>query len=117
MNAAHNLRTEAWLLTGSTVGKMELEIPGWLQLSNGRLRFTVDTNLSETLADVTHGDCLLNVALSEIVNITFPWYYTGRGFKFQSGGTNYRINLAGPNATHWGQAARDGALWKAALNG
>ena len=110
------LRTEAWLLTGVTVGKQDLEIPGYLELKAGVLSFTVDTSLGFTLADASDGARLFRIPIADVQNITFPWYYASFGFKFQSGGTNYRINLAGPTLTNWAKAAQNGKRWKAILS-
>jgi hypothetical protein len=73
------LRTPAWLLIG--LGNE----PGMLELVDGRLAFT------------TIEGRVFDVPLSEVQNITFPWYYFGGGVKFRVEGEQYKVSFVRPN--------------------
>ena len=73
-------RTPAWLLVGMTGST-----PGVLEYADGRLVFSTDQGR------------LFDAPLSEVHNVTFPWYYFGGGAKLTVAGQQYRLSFVRPN--------------------
>jgi hypothetical protein len=100
------LHTPAWLLLGLT-GSEE----GTLELANGRFTFTsID------------GQRVFDVALAEVREVKFPWYYFGGGMKLSIGTERYRVSFMQPGNTAGGGGLEDiapgreiGKQWRAAL--
>lgn len=74
------LRTPIWLLIG-----MSGNVPGLLELADGRLSFTTEEGR------------VFDTAVSEVSEVKFPWYYFGGGAKFRVGAASYRISFVKPN--------------------
>jgi hypothetical protein len=74
------LCTPTWLLTG-----MSGNVPGLLELVDGRLSFTTEEGR------------VFDTAVSEVSEVIFPWYYFGGGAKFKIGTASYRISFVKPN--------------------
>ena len=95
-----NLCTPAWLLTG-----IVSRVPGVLELEGGRLAF------------VTTQRRLFEVAVSEMSDVSFPWYYFGGGIKFRIGDERYRVSFVEPGDTgDIVEGRRAGKAWKKALS-
>ena len=77
----------AWRLKGITVS-----IPGWLDLTAGRLRFA------------TPDEVVFDVPLAEVTDIVYPWYYFGGGVKLRAAGELYRISFVLPNGMEYASA-------------
>lgn len=77
----------AWQLKGITVS-----IPGWLDLTAGRLRFS------------TPEEIVFDVPLAEVTGVVYPWYYFGGGVKLRAAGTPYRISFVLPNGMEYASA-------------
>lgn len=73
------LRTPAWLLIG--LGN----VPGVLELADGRLGFTTEEGR------------VFEAPLSQINDLKFPWYYFGGGMKLRVGNEKYRVSFVRPN--------------------
>ncbi len=98
------LHTPAWLLRGLTGSEA-----GSLELANGRFTFTSD-----------EGQRIIDVALSEVREVKFPWYYFGGGMKLSIGTERYRVSFLQPGNTGGDifdiSSGREiGKRWKAAL--
>jgi hypothetical protein len=120
------MRSVAWLLRGAT-GSTE----GVLELSGGRLTFTttgVYQGAPLTGTDERGGEegRVFDASLSEVTDVTFPWYYFGGGAKLTVGGERYRLSFLKPQNTQLTEYAatgdipsgrRTGKAWKQALAG
>jgi hypothetical protein len=92
--------TPVWILSGLT-GRTS----AGLEFADGRVI------LSTGDVDV------FNVALNDVRDVKFPWYYFGGGVKFRVGAQEYRISFTEPGehgSTAGARAA--GKLWRAVLN-
>jgi hypothetical protein len=74
------LCTPVWQLIG-----MSGNVPGLLELGDGRLSFT------------TEAGRVFDTPVSEVGEIRFPWYYFGGGANFKVGTASYRISFVKPN--------------------
>lgn len=98
------LHTQVWLLIGLTGSE-----PGVLRLARSRLTFTT-----------SDGRRVFDVALSEVRDVEFPWYYFGGGMKLSVGAERYRISFMRPGNTGGrlrdiGRGRQAGKEWKSAL--
>lgn len=75
----NDLTVSAWLMKGITQS-----LPGTLEFYRDRIRFTVE--------DLQ----VFDAALTNIQNISFPFYYFGGGMKITVGGEQYRISFVEP---------------------
>jgi hypothetical protein len=106
------LCSPAWRLVG--IGNE----PGILELTDGHLEL------------IQEAGAVFRVPLSEVNNISFPWYYFNGGVKFTIGSEKYRISFIQPNdafplpphlmeRTQFGsgfcQAQQAGKAWKSVL--
>jgi hypothetical protein len=85
--ARDTFASHAWLLKGMTGS-----VPGWLELEEGRLRFT---SLEEVAFDV---------ALSDVSAVVFPWYYFGGGVKLRAADKPFRLSFVKPNGAEYADA-------------
>jgi hypothetical protein len=74
----------AWLLIGTF-----RTAAGWLDLTAGRLRFS------------TPDEVVFDVALAEISDVVWPWYYFGGGVKLSAAGEPYRLSFVLPNGAEY----------------
>lgn len=72
------LVSPAWLIGGLR------NVPGYLGAGNGRLTFVSDTPV-------------FDVALHEVTDIAYPWYWFGGGVKLTAAGQPYKITFVRPN--------------------
>jgi hypothetical protein len=79
--------SDAWILEGLTVS-----VPALLQLHDGRLRC------------VTVDGVAFDVALGDITNVVFPWYYFGGGLKLRAAGVPFRLSFVVPNGAEYASA-------------
>jgi len=89
--------TPVWILSGLT-GRD----PAALEFADGRVILST--------GDVE----VFNAALSDIREVTFPWYYFGGGVKFRVGAQEYKISFTEPG--EYGSIAdarAAGKLWRA----
>lgn len=86
-------------LTGSEFGHLELR--------SGRLIYTPNEGVG------------FDVALDQINDINFPWYYFGGGFKMRIGNDSYRFSFVEPHNDNAdiGEGREKGKAWKKALIG
>lgn len=108
------MESEAWLMVGATQS-----VPGWLRHDGQRLRFDTGTDQG------------FDVAVRDVTDITFPWYYFGGGCKVRVGQRAVRLSFVRPNgaaaAARTSEALRSvaaiapgrasGRAWKARLDG
>ncbi len=98
------LRTPAWRLKGITGSE-----PGFLEYAGGRLVYS------------SAGSVHFDVALTELSEVRFPWYYFSGGVKFTVGKEHYRLSFVRPNndpgsnVTDIAGGRRNGKAWKAIL--
>jgi hypothetical protein len=85
--ASEEFATYAWLLKGMTGSEA-----GWLDLTDGRLRFS------------TPDGVVFDVPLAEITDVEHPWYYFGGGVKLKAAGTAYRLSYVRPNGAEYAAA-------------
>jgi hypothetical protein len=64
---------------------MTRSLTGILESGGGRFAF------------ITEDERVLDVPLSEVTDVKFPWYYFGGGIKFKIGTENYRLSFVQPN--------------------
>ncbi len=64
---------------------MSGNVPGLLELADGRLSFT------------TEAGRVFETPVSEVSEVEFPWYYFGGGAKLKVGAASYRISFVKPN--------------------
>lgn len=96
-----NYFSSAWLLEGITGA-----VYGHLELTNGRLSFTVGEKQ------------IFNVPLSEVKDVVFPWYYFSGGVKFRIGAEKYRMSFVQPGEQGSIIDGRQtGKAWKSLLQG
>ena len=74
------LCTQAWLLVGVTG-----DVPGILELINGRLVFTSNQGR------------VFDTPLTAVTDVKFPWHYFGGGVKFNIGADTHRLSFVRPN--------------------
>jgi hypothetical protein len=97
-------QSPAWLLSGLTRSHA-----GILEYTGGRLAYSSEEGV------------VFDVALTELTNVRFPWYYFTGGVKFTIGRDHYRISFVRPNDASGGSVAdigegrRNGKAWKAIL--
>lgn len=94
--------SSVWKLKGLTGSES-----GDLELRSGHLIYT------------PHMGVGFDVPLTEVQDITFPWYYFGGGFKMRIGNDNYRFSFIKPHDEYAniGEARATGKAWKRALIG
>jgi len=85
--ASDSFVSDAWILQGMTVS-----IPALLEHDKGRLRCVTEDRVE------------FDVALSDVKNVVFPWYYFGGGVKLQAGGTPFRLSFVVPNGAEYASA-------------
>jgi hypothetical protein len=85
--ARNDYASHAWLLKGITGS-----VPGWLDLDAGRLRFASEEEM------------VFDVALSEVSQVVFPWYYFGGGMKLRAAGVPFRLSFVKPNGAEYADA-------------
>lgn len=85
--------SDAWLLEGIT-----RSIPGWLEWTDGRLRFA------------TADQVVFDVARRDVSNIRYPWYYFGGGVKLHVAGTPRRLSFVKPNGAEVAMGRAAGEL-------
>ncbi|MCW0214008.1 MAG: hypothetical protein OJJ54_11675 [Pseudonocardia sp.] len=93
MTASTVLASPAWIIGGLQ------NRPGYLVSAGGRITFT-------------DGEPHFDVALEEISDVTYPWYWFGGGVKLRAAGTLYKITFVRPN----GMPSPDPSLVDAALS-
>ena len=116
---ATNFGTQAWLLQGVN------SIPGVMKLEDGRLSYTAvgcGTFGSRSLHDLASrlgkdvaadkledGDeaLLFDVALAEVQDVNFPWYYFSGGVKLSVHGVGLRFGFDRPANTMMSDAVAD----------
>ncbi len=89
------MESAAWLMVGATQS-----IPGWLQHDGTRLRLFTDSDQG------------FDVAVDQITDVTFPWYYFGGGCKLRVAGRPVRLSFVRPNGA--AAAARPGEALRSA---
>lgn len=140
MQRTKRLRSKAWLLRGVS------SLPGILSLDGHRLTFTATVagsfwrrqlqqleqetkaaGLAERMLQGEH-TVLLDAALADVRDVTFPWYYFTGGGKLSVRDVRYRFSFARPTSTRVVYAVArllqdidegrgQGRLWKAVLSG
>ncbi len=93
------IRSPAWLLKGLTGST-----PGLLELAEGRLSFSAVGGYSGapgTRSDERsdHAGRVFETAVSNVTDVTFPWYYFGAGAKLTIGEQRYRLSFSKPGNT------------------
>lgn len=81
MTNKNTVFTPAWLMLGMTQS-----LPGILYYDGQHFGFETD--------DESH---CIKCSLNELINIKYPWYYFGGGFKATANGKPFRISLVKPN--------------------
>lgn len=92
MSGPSSFASVAWLLEGLTQS-----FKGRLEYSRGRLRMKT--------GDRGHA---FDVAMQDVTEVQFPWYYFGGGLKLRVGGRQYRLSFVRPNGVESGVARAAG---------
>ena len=85
--ASEGFVSDAWILEGMTVS-----VPALLELDDGRLRC------------LTQDRVAFDVALSDVTDVVFPWYYFGGGVKLRADGAEFRLSFVVPNGAEYASA-------------